>query len=459
MEQLIESIEKHDTDRCANWSRHPEELHSSAAVLQAMLDGTRTLVVLLDTQGLVVNANRVAFALVGASIEQVVDVPFENTAWCNYDTVQVERIREAINRACHGEVVHVELTQCTVGNDLRILDFKITPFRDEFDAIVWLVSEGHDVTELRKSEVERSDLKQRLRHSERLEFVGRLAAGVAHDFNNLLTVMGSGLDMLRADEDYDPFNHAILDDMNEAVHSATALARQLLAFSRRQVSDAEDFVVDERAQSIAKMWQKVLSDTIVLTVELNAPGSSVRMSEGHYEQILVNLIVNAQDAMPKGGNMTLRTEYKSFDSLPREAFGQRPTHGPHVITTLTDTGCGMSSETLHKAFDLYFTTKSRGTGFGLATVYGLVTQAGGFVTLESVQGKGTCVGICLPLVKTEPIVTLAPESGDRLSSTVPLVDDASVLEAEHRMLGHSETDQWRKALAPHKKPFARGQRG
>jgi PAS domain S-box-containing protein len=437
MEQFIETIERRDTERCAKLSRFPDELHSSQATLKAMLDGTRTLVVLLDTQGLVVDANRIAFALVGASIEQVVDVPFENTAWCTCDAVQVERVRESINRASRGELVHVDLTQYALDDDLRILEFEITPFRDEFGAITWLVAEGHDVTELRRSEVEHGDLEQRLQHSERLEFVGRLAVGVAHDFNNLLTVMGSGLDMLRAEENHDPLNRAILDDMCEAVHSATALARQLLAFGRRQVTTPEDFVVDEWVQSIAQMWRKVLSDTIVLTVELNAPDSSIRMSKGHYEQILVNLIVNAQDAMPKGGNMTLRTEYKSFDSLPRQAIGQRQTQGPHVVTTLTDTGCGMSSETLHKAFDLFFTTKSKGTGFGLATVYGLVTQAGGFVTLESTQGEGTCVGICLPLmeVETAPMVTLAPESCDRRSSTVLLVDDdTKVREAERRML-------------------------
>jgi len=303
---------------------------------------------------------------------------------------------------------------------------------------------------LRRSELEHGDLEQRLHHSERLEFVGRLAVGVAHDFNNLLTVMGSGLDMLQAEENPDPFNCAILDDMCEAVHGATALARQLLAFGRRQVSAPEDFVVDERAQSIARMWQKVLSDTIVLTVELNAPNSSIRMSKGHYEQILVNLIVNAQDAMPKGGKMTLRTEYKSFDGLPRQAFGQRQTQGPHIVTTLTDTGCGMSSDTLHKAFDLFFTTKSRGTGFGLATVYGLVTQAGGFVTLESTQGEGTCVGICLPLMEAEtgPMVILEPESGDRRSLIVPSMDDdADLLDGEHRVLGHGETDQRRRVIA------------
>ena len=265
--------------------------------------------------------------------------------------------------------------------------------------------------------------------------MGRLAVGVAHDFNNLLTVMVSGLDTLRAKESNNRLTSEILDDMNEAVHGATALARQLLAFGRKHVSASEDFVVDERARSIAKMWQRTLSDTIILTVELNAPDSCIRMSKGHYEQILVNLIVNAQDAMPKGGNLTLRTECKSYDSAPRHAIGNQQARGHHVVTTLTDTGFGMSADTLHKAFDLFFTTKSKGTGFGLATVYRLVTQAGGFVTLESTLGEGTCVGIGLPLVKPAQMVTLVPESGDRLRSTVLLVDDdVIVLERELRML-------------------------
>ncbi len=403
--------------------RPSEELRSNSPMLRATTDCTCTLIVLLDTQGLVADANRVALTFIGASIERVAEVPFENTEWCNHGVNQAGRIRDAIDRASNGEIVSMEHTQCSRCGDLRILDFTITPFRSEFDTIVWLVCEGRDVTEVRRLEVERRDLEQRLYHSERLEAAGRLAVGVAHDFNNLLTVMGSGLDMLRAEASGDRLNRDLLDDMSEAVHGASALARQLLAFSRKQESASEGFAVNERTQRVAKMWQRVLSDTIVLTVELNAPDSNIRMSQGHYEQILVNLIVNAQDAMPNGGKMTLRTECKSFDSLPRHVIGQRHARGPHVVTTLTDTGCGMNSDTLHNAFDLFFTTKSEGTGFGLATVYGLVTQAGGFVTLESAPGEGTCVGIYLPSVEAEPMGTAAPQSGDRLSSTTLLVDD------------------------------------
>ena len=434
MQHIGETIERRDTERVAH-SHRTEELHSSRAMLETMLNGTHSLVVLLDARGLVLDANRFAIAHIGTSVEQVVDVPFENTRWCNHDPSQVERIREAINQASQGEPVQVDVTQCNAGGDLRILDFVITPFRDELGATVWLVSEGHDVTEWRHLELEHCDMKQRLHHSERLASVGRLAAGVTHDFNNLLTVISSGLDLWRDQENHNALDLAILDDMSEAVSGATALAHQLLAFSRKQVSASEDFVVDEKARGVARMWRRALSDTIVMSVELDAPNSTIRMSKGHYEQILVNLIVNAQDAMPKGGKMTLRTECKTFDSLPRQAIGRQQARGPHVVTTLADTGCGMSPETLSKAFDLFFTTKSKGTGFGLATVYGLVTQAGGFVTLESTQGEGTCVGICLPWVQADQMVTLAPQSGDSLTSVVLLVDDdAMVLECELRML-------------------------
>jgi signal transduction histidine kinase/ActR/RegA family two-component response regulator len=422
----------------ANLSRpncESEGLRSNRAALQAVLDGAHTLVVLLDTQGLVVDASRVAFALIHSSIEQVVDVPFEDSQWCNHDADQMNRVRDAVNRASQGERVSLQHTQCTCGSDLRILDLVITPIRNEVGAIVWLVSEGNDVTDLRRLEFERSDMEQRLHHSARLGSVGRLATSVAHDFNNLLTVMGSGLEMLRAEGGDKRSHFDILDDMSEAVHSAAVLSRQLLTFSRKQVSDSEDFAVDESVKSVAKMWRHALSDTTTLTVELNAPDKCVRMSRGHYEQILVNLIVNAQDAMPGGGKMTLRTACTSFNCLPQHAFGQREAHGNYIITTLEDTGSGMSPETLHQVFDLFFTTKSEGTGVGLATVHRLVTQAGGFVTLESTQGEGTQVGICLPLVEADQMVTLAPESGERFSSTVLLVDeDATALEGELSML-------------------------
>jgi signal transduction histidine kinase len=230
--------------------------------------------------------------------------------------------------------------------------------------------------------------------------------------------------MLGTQENIEPLNIELLHDMNDAVQRAVALTRQLLAFSRKQVGHSEDFVVDERIPSIAKLWRRALSNTIRLNVELNAPNSQVRMPIGSLEQSLVNLIVNAQDAMPKGGCMTLRTELMSFDCLPQHAFGRTHAQGRYVVATLTDDGCGMTTDTLKKAFDLFYTTKAKGTGFGLATVYGLVTQAGGFVTLESTQGKGTRVGICLPLLERSCATdTLAPTSGVQLSSIVLAADD------------------------------------
>lgn len=169
MKHYNEAMEKHDTVPAAAGSRQCEGLHSSKAMLRAMVDGTQALVILLDTRGVVVDANSIALAFIGASIEQVVDVPFENTEWCNHDANQVELLRDAISRAAAGEHVCLELTRWTGVGDLRTLDLTITPCRDKFGVIVWLVSDGREVTELRRLEVERNDLEQRLNHLERVE--------------------------------------------------------------------------------------------------------------------------------------------------------------------------------------------------------------------------------------------------------------------------------------------------
>jgi len=424
MEQCNQRLENRSGKRSLDRVSESTELSLSNEMLRAVINGACSLLIVLDTEGVVVCANRIALSHVGASLEQVTNTHFEDSGWWNHEPGQIESIRDAIHRAANGEVSHADITQNALDGDLRIVDFALSPIRDKSGLVLWLILEGRDITDVRSLEVERNDLLQRLHHSERLDSIGRLTGGIAHDFNNALTVLCSGLEMLEAEDNVGPLNLEVLNDMNDTVHSAVALTRQLLAFSRKQVRDSEDFIVDERIPSVAKLWRRALGDTIRLDVELNAPNSQVRMPVGSFEQIIVNLIVNAQDAMPNGGCMTLRTEVKSFDCLPQHAFGRGDAQGCHVVATLTDNGCGMTADTLKKAFDLFYTTKAKGTGFGLATVYGLVTQAGGFVTLESTHGAGTCVGICLPLLEQSCATdTLAPTSGVQLSSIVLTADD------------------------------------
>ncbi len=421
MEQANRTLELRDAERIQQLSRQSRELSASKTMLRAVLDGIHTLVILLDAHGSVVDANQVALGAIGATIGDVAALPFESTKWCNRDASLADRNHRAIDRAAEGEIVSMNVTHCTLSGGTRTVDFTITPYRNASGAIVWLAAEGRDVTDSQRMEVERDDLEQRLHHSERLETVGRLTGGVAHDFNNLLTVLGNGIDSLRTGDGPERFNLDILDDMDQAVRSVTAMTRQLVAFSRKQATESEIISVDERTSRIAMMWRRVLSNAIDLSVEFNAPSSQVRMPIGQFEQVLVNLIVNAQDSMPQGGAMILRTEIRVFDSLPCNAFGQGHAQGPHVVTTLTDTGCGMNSETLRQAFDLYYTTKSKGTGFGLATVYGMVTRAGGFITLDSTQGEGTSVGICLPLLdELEPVTPRAPVDGFADSAVVAI---------------------------------------
>ncbi len=317
---------------------------------------------------------------------------------------------EFVNRTRDGRLVTVEAAASPVlGGDGERLGF---------------IAVQNDITG-------RKLLEERFRQTQKMEAIGHLAAGVAHDFNNLLTaILGySGLLAARL-----PEGSALMEDVDEirkAAESAASLTRQLLAFGRKQVLEPRRVNLNEIVEGMRKMLQRVVGEGVDLITVLDDVIGSVHADVGQIEQVILNLAVNARDAMPRGGTLTIETTDVELDGdSTRERVPIRP--GPYVLLAVTDTGNGMDAETRSRVFEPFFTTKAKGkgTGLGLATVYGIVKQSGGYVWVYSEPGRGATFKIYLPCVEgaSEGAGARKPAAASlRGTETVLLAEDEASL--------------------------------
>jgi PAS domain S-box-containing protein len=324
----------------------------------------------------------------------------------------------------------------------------------------------NDVSERRRSENERQKLERSLEHATKMEAVGRLAGGIAHDFNNLLTAL-SGFAEVVLDEL--PEDHPLYQGAKETLKTcqrSASLVRRLLAVSRRQMLQPEVVDLNPKIAEIEKMLRSVLGEDVDLLVKLQPGLGFVRADQSQIEQVILNLVVNARDAMPTGGRLVIETASVDVDpGFLDPHLGLKP--GPYVLISISDTGSGMDRETLKHIFEPFFTTKERGkgTGLGLATVYGIVTQSEGKIWAESWPGKGTTFRIYLPRITRsgEPETTTTPsESGNRGSETVLVVEDenavrlvavGSLRKAGYHVLEASDGDEALLVASNHEGPI------
>src|SRR5712691_11879200 len=318
---------------------------------------------------------------------------------------------EATWKRKDGGLLTVQLSVRAVRNDARQVEYYETFVRD--------------VTEQRR-------LQQQVLQSQKMEAVGRLAGGIAHDFNNLLTVITSYSDLLLEDLAPGDAKRDDLEQVRKAADGAAALTRQLLAFSRQQVVEPRVVSLNTVVEGLHKILRRVIGEDIELTTTLAPDLGAVRADVGQLEQVLMNLAVNARDAMPTGGKLTVETanvEHEPEYALEREAAAV----GRFVMLAVTDTGVGMDEATKAKIFEPFFTTKEdgKGTGLGLATVYGIVKQSGGFIWVYSEPGNGTSFKIYLPRIDApvEGVKTPGSVSVPRGTETVLLVEDAAAVRA------------------------------
>ncbi len=289
------------------------------------------------------------------------------------------------------------------------------------------VDEPADVLEAIAEDVtDRRVLEDQFRQAQKMEAVGRLAGGVAHDFNNLLTVISGYAEVILANLSLDHPLHEKGRAIQQAADRATTLTRQLLAFSRKQLLELKIVDVNAIVQDMERLLRPLIGESIEFTATLTPEAAHTRADAGQLEQVLMNLVVNAKDAMPGGGKLSIQTENLVVDENHRR--GQtfiRP--GNYVLLTVGDTGIGMDKETQSRIFEPFFTTKEKGkgTGLGLSTVYGIVKQSAGYVMVQSEEGVGTTFHIYLPRVKgvAERHPAPVPHAAMGGTETVLLVED------------------------------------
>jgi len=297
----------------------------------------------------------------------------------------------------------------TLRSDRRLVGFESTVRR--LDGTLLSISENAvgtfddrgELVRITGFVLDRSNVKsleEQLRQSQRLEAVGQLAGGIAHDFNNLLTVIIGCADLLRETlpptivEGHDP-----LDELAKAAKRAATLTQQLLAFGRRQILQPRVLDLNDALRNVHTMLRRLVRENIVIMLNLDPEIDRVRVDPGQLDQVIVNLVMNSGDAMPKGGTIAVSTSNEVLTDAHVKVYPYvRP--GRFVSLEVADTGTGMDAATVARAFEPFFTTKppGKGTGLGLSTVYGIVKQSGGYVWLQSEQGRGTRVNVCLPTV-------------------------------------------------------------
>jgi PAS domain S-box-containing protein len=333
------------------------------------------------------------------------------------------------------EIEEVELLMKDPGGVTTTVALRATPLTGVGGALLGGIALIRDVTQ-------RRELEQQLRHAQKMEGIGQLAGGVAHDFNNLLAVIKSYGELLLRDLQGDPEKAEDLEQLLHAANRGAALTRQLLAFSRRQVVQPRLLQLNEVVMSVEKMLRRIIGEDIDLVTSLADDLDLVKADAGQVEQVLLNLAVNARDAMPDGGKLTVETAnvhlsggYADSDSSVAE--------GDYVMVAVSDTGSGMSPEIRKRMFEPFFTTKEvgKGTGLGLSTVYGIVQQSGGHIWVYSEVNQGTAFKIYFPRA-TGTAATHStqqpPSRRAKADSTILLVeDDDAVRRVAARILRES----------------------
>jgi signal transduction histidine kinase/ActR/RegA family two-component response regulator len=290
---------------------------------------------------------------------------------------------------------------------------------------------ARDITERKRLEQALHESEEQLRQSQKLEAIGQLAGGVAHDFNNLLTAINgySALALRRVGDD-----HAItpyLEEIKKAGDRAANLTRQQLAFGRKQLLQPLALNLNDLVGDMIKLLKRLIGEDTQLVTKPGANLNQIKADPGQLEQVLVNLVVNARDAMPRGGIVTIETANITLDS----AYASKhldATPGEYVMLAISDTGTGMDLKTQSRIFEPFFTTKAKdkGTGLGLSTVYGIIRQSGGSIWVYSELGKGTTFKVYLPLVEEEPRQAVATANAALMtggSETVLLVEDEDMV--------------------------------
>ncbi len=366
--------------------RAQEALRRERDWAATILDTVGSLVVVLDREGRIVSFNRACEKATGYCFEEVIGRPIWDFLLA---PEEVEEVRGIFERLRSGQFPsqHENYWLTRTGDKRRIV-WSDTCLLDSAGRVEYVIGTGIDVTERRL-------LEAQLRQAQKMEAVGRLASGVAHDFNNLLTIIsGYGQMLCEALPPGDPLREAAGEILTAAARAA-GLAGRLLSFSRKQTGKPRLVDLNEIVSGLERMLRRVIGEDIELLTVLGPKLPKIHADPLQLEQVVMNLVINAREAMPEGGRIVIETAAVNLDEeYARRHLGAQP--GPHVMLAVSDNGCGMDPDVLRQAFDPFFTTKEGGTGLGLSTVYGIVQQHGGQIWAYSEPGMGATFKVYLP---------------------------------------------------------------
>jgi PAS domain S-box-containing protein len=310
-------------------------------------------------------------------------------------------------------------------------ELKLTFTRDAEGQATGIVGVARDITSRRLAQAERAELEGQLHRAQRMEAVGRLAGGVAHDFNNMLSVVLGYTALLQVDAEPGSQTAEDIDEIERAIDRAAHLTRQLLTFSKRQISSPVSLDLNEVVSDLQKMLSRIVGEDIELQSDLANDLDPILADRSHVEQVLANLAVNARDAMPRGGKLSMQTaNVRIGESEAKKILDLEP--GTYVRLVVSDDGMGMPRSVLERIFEPFYTTKhdGKGTGLGLSTVYGIVKQSDGHIFVESAPREGTRFSIFFPKHAPEARITAPPPSrsaGKTKGLTVLVVEDEEPL--------------------------------
>jgi PAS domain S-box-containing protein len=399
--------------------RHERSRAEATMALQvAALNAAADSMVITDREGTVLWANPAFTRLTGYSfLEAIGKNPRELLKSGVHDQAFYRQMWDTL---LGGNVWRGELTNRRKDGTTYIEEQTITPVRSR-GRITNFVSIKRDLTDRRL-------LESQFLQAQKMEIVGRLAGGIAHDFNNLLTVINGTAELVLSDL---PADHPACTDLRRIQESgarAVGLTRQLLSFSRKEIARRELLDLGSVIAEFRSMLQRLIGEDIRLTVKAEEGLDLVLADPSQMEQVVLNLAVNARDAMPLGGSLTI--EAANIELTPAFAASHAGVvPGPHVMLAVTDSGTGMSAETLARAFEPFFTTKEdgKGTGLGLATVYGVVAQSDGTVWVESELGRGSCFRVYLPRARAAEAGLPLPDAQPGSTDTLLLVEDDEIV--------------------------------
>jgi PAS domain S-box-containing protein len=420
---LYESQEQIIHERTSRLQATNKALWASERRFRELLENVHLIAVTLDTQGMVTFCNDFLLTLTGWRRQEVV-----GANW--FDLFVPEEIRESVRAVFSvaittgGTPAHFENLIITRGGSYRTIVWDNTVLHNDDGAVSGVASLGTDVTDQRS-------LEAQLRQSQKMEAVGHLAGGIAHDFNNILTIIGGYGSMLQRTIAPGDSQREKVDQILAATERAANLTSSLLAFSRKQVLNPRAINLNEIVQKVGNFLLRIIGEDIHLKMSFKAEPLTVRVDSGQIEQVLMNLASNARDAMPKGGSLTIETDFQRMDDSFIKAHGYGAP-GPYALVSVIDTGSGMDEETKQKIFEPFFTTKEvgRGTGLGLAIVYGIIKQHNGFINVYSEMGKGTISRIYIPAVMKEQEVKdylVEPEPLQGGTETILVVEDDPIV--------------------------------